>query len=161
MPASDRFLDTVYARSSSTPILTLLEADLDGEMKYYVNDNQSTTSSVSGSSQVYQPAGFAIALPEDTAEGTPTATLDFDAGDIQMVRDLRAANSRIILRLWVVLSDDPNVIEFGPAVYESTDFSVSGTAVSVTLEVEPILNVQVPGLRYTPQVFPALWNNRR
>lgn len=161
MPASDRFLDTIYARSSSIPILTLLQATIGGEDLYYVNDNVAITSNVSGSSQTYNPAGFKISLPEDTEEGTPTATLDFDAGDISIVRKLRAANERVRLLLWVVLSDEPDTIEFGPFEYESIEFSVSGTSVSVSLEAEPILDVQIPGLRYTPQTFPALWDNRR
>ena len=53
----------------------------------------------------------------------------------------------------------PNVAEFGPAQFESTSFSISGSGVSVELEVEPILDVQLPGERFTPQTFPALWEN--
>lgn len=161
MPASDRFLDTIYARSSSIPILSLLEANIGGELSYYVNDNVATTSTVSGESRVYQPAGFMISLPDDTEEGTPTAKLDFDAGDVSVLRKLRAVDGLVRLRLWVVLSDDPNTVEFGPVEYELTEFDASGTAVSLSLEAEPILDVQIPGLRYTPQVFPSLWDNRR
>lgn len=161
MAQSDRFLDTVFARSSSTPILSLLEATIDGQKYYYVNDNQALTSTVSGSSQLHQKAAFEISLPDDTEEGTPTAKLDFDAGDIAFVRMLREASERILLRVWVVLADDPNVVEFGPAEYESVSFDISETSVSVSLEAEPSLDVQIPGLRYTPQVFPGLWDNRR
>lgn len=161
MPQSDRFLDTLFARSSSVPILSLLEADIDGVLYHYVNDNQSITSSASGTLQTYQQAAFELALPDDTDEGTPTAKLDFDAGDISFVRLLRQASKRVKLTLWLVLSDDPNIIEYGPAEYESVDFNVSETSVSVSLEAEPILDVQIPGLRYTPAIFPALWDNNR
>lgn len=161
MPQSDRFLDTLFSRSSPTPILSLLRADIDGVMYYYVNDNQSITSTVSGAPQTYQQAAFELSLPDDTEEGTPTAKLDFDAGDISFVRLLRKASKRIKLTLWVVLSDDPNTVEYGPAEYESVNFDVSETAVSVSLEAEPILDVQIPGLRYTPTIFPALWDNNR
>lgn len=161
MPQSDRFLDTLFARSSALPILSLLEADIDGTLYHYVNDNQAITSDVSGTSEVYQQAAFELSLPDDTEEGTPTAKLDFDAGDITFVRLLRQASKRIKLTMWLVLADEPNTVEYGPAEYESVDFDVSETSVSVSLEAEPILDVQIPGLRYTPAIFPALWDNNR
>lgn len=159
MPQSDRFLDTLFARSASLPILSLLEADIDGTLYYYVNDNQSLVSTVSGTSQTYQRAAFNVSLPDDTEEGTPTAKLDFDAGDIAFVRLLRQTSKRVNLRLWLVLADDPNTVEYGPAEYESVSFDVSATSVTVSLEAEPVLDVQIPGLRYTPAIFPALWDN--
>lgn len=157
MPQSDRFLDTLFARSAALPILSLLEVDIDGTLYYYVNDNQNTVSNVSGQVKTYQRAAFNLSLPDDTVEGTPTAKLDFDAGDITFVRLLRQANNRVKLTLWLVLADDPDTVEYGPAEYESVSFDVSETSVSVSLEAEPILDVQIPGLRYTPAIFPALW----
>ena len=159
MPSSDRFLDTVFATASPLPILTLLEATIDGVGHYYVNNTQSVTSTVSGSPQNYQRASFEISLPEDTGEGTPTATLDFDVADIAFIRLLRQTESRIQLRLWLVLADDLNTVEFGPAEYESVEFSLAANSVSVSLEADSSLDIQLPGLRYTPNVFPELWAN--
>lgn len=157
---TDSFLDNIYSNSSGEPIISLVRINIDGEFEYYANNNEAITSDVSGSSEVYQPAAFSIALPEETTEGTPRATLDFDAADIQFVRKLRAAEQRIILDLWLVVADDPNIVEYGPANYESVSFSVSGTSVQVTLEAEPILDVQIPAIRYTPQTFPAGWRGQ-
>lgn len=161
MPTSDSFLESIYATSSGDPILTLLRVDFDGVFHHFANNNESVTSNVSGSSQLYQPAAFAIALPEDTSDGTPTATLEFDPSDIQIVRLLRSAEERINVTMWLVVADEPNVAEFGPVNYESTSFSISAAGVSATLEVEPILDVTLPAKRYTPQTFPGLWDGQQ
>lgn len=154
---TDNFLNEIFSANSGEPILSLIRVDIDGDIAYYVNNNESITSNVTGASTVFQPAAFSIALPEDTSDGTPRATLDFDAADIQIVRKLRQAEQRIVLDLWVVAASDPNVVEYGPSNYESVDFTISGTKVSIGLEIEPILDIEIPGKRYTPQTFPGLW----
>jgi len=156
MPYSDAFLQNAYDVNASQATLMLIRVNIDGTLYYYANNNESVQSTVSGSTQVYQQSRFSLELPEDTAEGTPRATIDFDAGDIQIVRRLRAANSRVIVDMWLVLANDPNTAEFGPANYESVSFSVEGPAVPLSLEAEPILDVQIPATRYTPQTAPAL-----
>ena len=161
MPASDRFIGEILSTDSKVPILSLLEVNIDGVFERFVDNTEAIFSTASGTNQRYSEGMFKISLPADTAEGTPTATLDFDAGDITIVRKLRQAESRLKFRLWLVLADDPNEVEFGPFEYESTDFTVSATAVSLSLEAEPILDIQIPSLRYTPTVFPGLWDNLR
>ena len=159
MPYSDSFLKNIYSRSSGDPSIVLIEVNIDGTFYYYANNTQSIDSNVSGSTQTYQPVRFDLSLPEETAEGTPRATIDFDAADISTVIRLRLANDRIIINLWVIAASAPNIAEFGPAQFETTSFIISGSGVSVDLEVEPILDVQLPGERFTPQTFPALWED--
>src|SRR5690554_5453778 len=154
---TDNFLNEIFSANSGEAILSLIRVDIDGDVSYYVNNNESVTSDVTGSPTVFQPAAFSIALPEESSDSTPRATLDFDAADIQIVRKLRAANQRIVMDLWVVAGSNPNVVEYGPSNYESTDFTISGTKVSIGLEIEPILDIEIPGKRYTPQTFPGLW----
>lgn len=157
MPYSDQFLRDIYAQTTSAAVIAIIEADFDGTKYYYVDNTQSIDSNVSGSTQTYQPGRFSLELPEDTADGTPRATIDFEAADIQLVRRLRSVNSRVVINLWLVVASAPNVAEFGPAQFESVDFTISGTTVSLSLEVEPILDVQLPADRYTPQNTPGLW----
>ena len=159
MPLSDGFVNQAYI-GGGDPVLTLLRVNVDGTYYYFVDNTESITSTVSGTSQTYQRGMFRIKLPEDTDnESAPTATLDFETGDIQIIRTLRAAENKIILDLWVVLASDPNAVEFGPANYESTSFGVSANTVSLELIAEPILDVQYPGYRFTPELFPSLWRN--
>lgn len=159
MPTSDRFLDTLFTTSAELPILSLLEATIDGAKYYYVNNNESITSTVSGTSAQYERAAFNVALPDDTDDGIPTATLEFNAADSGLVRLLRLAEDRVKIRIWLVLADDVNTVEYGPVNYESKSFSLSGSSIAITLESDSSLDVQVPGLRYTPNVFPGLWAN--
>lgn len=159
MPSSDRFLREITNTSSAIPVLDLIEVNIDGTLYYYVNNTESVTSTVSGSTQSYQQAAFRLELPPATEEGSPTAALMFDAGDITIIRRIRSANDRIYIKMWTVLADQPNVVEYGPTEYESTSFDISGSSVNITLEAEPILDVQIPGLRYTPNIFPGLWES--
>lgn len=157
MPFSDQFLRDIYAQTTGAAVIALIEADFDGEKHYYADNTQSVDSNVSGAIKTYQPGRFSPELPEDTADGTPRATIDFEASDIQLVRRLRSVNSRVVINLWLVVASSPNVAEFGPVQFESVDFTISGSTISLSLEVEPILDVQLPADRYTPQTTPGLW----
>jgi len=158
MPFSDSFTENLYSRSSPDPILTLMRVLIDNDYYYYVNNNESIASTVSGSSKVYQPSAFNLSLPQDNAEGTPRAELTLDPADNGIVRRLRAANDRVYVTLWLVAASSPNSVEFGPVEYESTEFSISSGNITVGLEVEPILDRVVPARRFTPDLFPALWD---
>lgn len=158
MTYSDNFISETYKHSSAVAVLTLLRVNIDGSLYYYVNNNESITSTVSGASQVYQPAGFNISLPENTTDGTPRASLSLDVADNAIVRRLRAAENRLMVTLWVVLSNALNTTEIGPVEYESTDFNISSGGISINLEVEPILDRVIPAKRFTPPVFPGLWD---
>ena len=161
MPApTDNFYQNALARSSGDPFITLIEVNIDGSFFYFAKDNVGHTSTVNGSNQFYEKAAFNLSLPDDKFEGTPTAELEFDGGDIQFVRLLREAEEKIVLNLWVVLASDVNTIEFGPATYESEKFVVSSTSVNLELTAEPILDIQFPGFRFTPETFPSLWRDQ-
>lgn len=158
MPLSDSFTQHLYNTSSGVPILTLLQVNLDGTLYYYVNNNESVTSSVSGVSRTYQASAFNITLPENSSEGTPRASLQLDPADNAIVSRLRATNSRILITLWVVAGNALNVPEIGPVEYESTDFNISQGNITIGLEIEPILDRIIPAKRFTPRLFPALWD---
>jgi hypothetical protein len=159
MPTNS-FYENAYAQQSGDPFISLIRVNVDGTYYYYANDNVGHTSNVSGSSQFYQKAAFNLSLPEDKTEGTPTAKLEFDAGDIQIIRLLREAEEKITLDLWVVLGTNVNIAEFGPASYESEKFTIKDTTVSMELIAEPILDIQFPGYRFTPETFPSLWREQ-
>lgn len=162
MPYSDNFLNEMYSASSAEPILSLIRVNIDGTLYYYVNNNESIQSTVADPngliSKVYQPAGFKLILPEDVSDGTPRASLDFDPADNSVIRKLRGASNRIIVDLWLIAASSPNSVEFGPVNYESTDFKINVGGVTLGLEVEPILDIVIPGDRFTPTLFPGLWD---
>lgn len=160
MPFSDTFTQQAL-NGGGDPVLTLLRVNVDGTFYYFVNNTESVTSGVSGSSQQYQRGFFTIKLAEDEdSDSAPTATINFETADIQIVRTLRSAQSKIFIDLWLVLASDTNAIELGPITYESESFDISANTVSLELTVEPILDVQYPGYRFTPELFPSLWRNQ-
>ena len=158
MPISNDFIEQAY-NGGGNPLIALLRVNVDGSYYYYCDNTESIQSNVSGSSQAYQSGYFKLDLPDNSTEGEPTATLTFDAADIQMIRRLREADNRLQFDMWLVLGSDPNVVEFGPANYESETFSISSQRVSVGLIVEPDLNLQLPKDKFTPKLFPGLWSN--
>jgi hypothetical protein len=156
---SDTFVNQAY-RGGGDPVLTLLRVNIDGTLYYFVNNTESIQSNVSGITQTYQRGMFNISLPEDKdSDSAPSATIQFETGDIQTVRALRSANNRILIDLWVVLASAPNIVEFGPSSFESGSVDISANSVSMSLVSEPILDVQFPGYRFTPELFPALWES--
>ena len=156
MPFSDQFLDQAF-NGGGNPMITLMRVAFEGQTFYFANNNESITSNVSGSSQLYQKSRFDLQLPDDTEEGTPRATLNFEAADIQIVRALRETNEVLVIDIWIVLGSNPNVAEFGPANYQSAAFNIDESAISIELEVEPVLHVQIPRDRFTPNIFPGLF----
>lgn len=156
MPFSDQFLNQAF-NGGGDPILTLLRVTFEDQTLYLVNNNENVDSTASGTLQTYLRSRFSLSLPNDTEEGLPQATIDFEVGDIQIIRALRETPSPLTIDIWLVLGSDANFVEFGPVNYQSVGFTVSGTSVSLELEVEPVLHVQVPRHRFTPNIFPGLF----
>lgn len=156
MPFSDDFLTQSF-NGGGDPIITLLRVKFDGNTYYFANNNENVTSNVDGTTQTYLRNGFTIQLPDDTEEGSPSATVQFAATDTQIIRELRDAESTIEMDLWLVLGSDPNVVEFGPVNYQCVSFDISGSNVSMEMSVEPILDVQVPSDLFTPNTAPGLF----
>lgn len=156
MPTSDAFLQETL-NGGGDPILTILEVSLDGNLYHFVNNTEDVQSNASGTLQTYRRSAFELSLPDDTEEGTPKATLNFGVADTQIVRALRATEEPMQASLWLILASDPNTVEYGPASYQSASFTVSTSSVQVELEVEPILQLEVPAERFTPNSFPGLF----
>ena len=156
MPQSDDFLEQSL-NGGGDPILTIIELTLDGSIYHHANNTEDVVSNVSGSSQIYAKGAFEITLPDDTEEGTPKATLKF-ATEVDAIRALRSATAPLEMRLWLVLASDPNTVEYGPATYRSSSISISDKSVQIDLEVEPILQLEVPVERFTPNSFPGLFD---
>jgi len=156
MPISEDFREQLYD-GGSNPILELLRVNVDGVYFYYANNTQNITSTVDGNTSTYLRSSFKLNLPDDKLEGTPSATLDFNAGDKSIVEYLRGSESRLQMDMWMVLASDPNFIEYGPSKFESVSYSISGTSITIGLTAEPQLDVTIPKHRYTPATFPFLW----
>lgn len=161
MSQSDQFKESFYPRSTGVALITLIQMRIGQNDFYYADNNEPVNSSVSGSTQVYQPAMFRVGLGDDDKDSTSSVTLDFDVGDVQMVRRLQEAQNRPLVTVWSVLSTDFDNPENGPMDFEMSDFNIDKSSISMSLEVEPILREPVPGNKFTPKLFPGLWTNIR
>lgn len=157
---SNTFRQEAYQQNMANVPIHLLQA-------MFVDNNGDTTYSyycdqyepVASGGQVYQPASFKVSLGEDYMENTPQVTLDFDAGDIQVVQKLRENDKPPVINISVVLSNSPDIAEIGPIEFAVSEFRAQSSALSLTLEVEPILNEPVPSTKFTPTIFPGLWKS--
>lgn len=161
---TDNFREQVFKSEMSDALLTLIEVvffENDGTTTklYYTDDISPISSGVSGQNQVYQPAAFKMSLGEDKADTKGDITADFDSGDFQFITRLRETEKRPEINLWLVLSSSKNIAEQGPINFEVRDFTTTKTIVSAKLEVEPILDEPIPAQKFTPQLFPGLWEN--
>jgi len=156
MPFSDQFLTQAY-NGGGDPIIDLMRVKIDNTTYYFANNNENIESNITGSLQTFQKSRFNLTLPDDTEQGTPRATLKFEAADSQIMRALRETDNVIVFDIWLVLGSDVNTIEYGPTNYQSASVDISANAISIDLEVEPILHTQLPRERFTPNTFPGLF----
>lgn len=161
MTQSDNFRENYYPRSSSVALITLIKMSIGQQDFYYCDNNEAIDSPVSGNTEVYQPAMFRVGLGDDDKDSIADVTLDFDSGELQIIRELQEAENRPLVTVWAVMSNDLNTPEIGPMEFEMADFNIDKGSVSMSLEVEPILREPVPGNKFTPKLFPMLWTNIR
>ena len=114
---------------------------------------------VTSRGDIFQPASFRITLGSDNAENVPQVNLEFDVGDVQIIRELRENDRTPTIQLEVVLGESPDHVEIGPVQYEVSQFEFNNTSVSMQLTVEAILNEPIPAQRFTPTTSPSLWQN--
>lgn len=162
---TNNFRIAANSQETRSTILTLLtvrmQHTLNGGLTefigHYVNDYLPLDSAWEGESVVYQPAAFKISLGSDINDSVPKTKLDFDSGDRQFIRMIRASEGTPKVYMQVVLAEDPLDIQIGPVEFQVEAFSVKSTSVSADLTVEPVLSEPVPASRYTPQTFPQIW----
>jgi len=148
----------VLQQQTEKTFLTLLDIvyiDRTGKERsmHYVDDYFSIISN----DVVYDPAAFKADFGGDNEDGVPDVTISFDTGDLSVVRFLDEQDVTPKIRMSVIASDTPDIVEIGPVEYEIKDYSVEGTSVSLSLAAEPLLEEPIPGIRFTPLSTPGLF----
>lgn len=157
---SIQFLDDIFAESTgSTPVILMrVELVSNTGVLTTLRFCQNSTP-ITSNGQLYQPAVFNVALGKDISTEVPTINLTFDIGDRSLVTQLREFNKAPKFYMSVAVAERPNVIEFAEVEYQLTNFTINETNITMTLQVEPILNEPIPLDRVTPLTAPALWEN--
>lgn len=153
-------LEEVFADYMPTTLIPLIRYkgyDNSGnevEHHYAANWKDITSNGVT-----YSAAAFKIALISDESDNVPTVTLSYDAGDQQLIAELREYDEAPRIYLQYVIAERPNVIEIPEIEFEATQWVVQASSVSITLRTEPVLEEPIVGDIVTPQIFPFLWEN--
>ena len=104
-------------------------------------------------------ASFNINIPEEVDDDVPTLQLDFGLNETTLINKLNASTTPPLVRFEIVLGSDPNTVELGPFDFDVRQYQTQGPRVTVELGFEPVLDLAVPQLTFTPAAFPALFKD--
>ena len=155
---SDSFQSDSQKLNSGNAILELLDVIIfenDGTttIDRYVNNNVDITSNTN----LYNKASFQFSIGSDSKETLGDASLDFDSGNLNIIRKLREVDKRPEVELRIVSSANLDVVEAGPIKFKVESAQTKDTVTSINLTVEPVLGQPIPFHKYTPKLFPNLW----
>jgi hypothetical protein len=167
---SPDFYSASFAQQTGKVFLHLLDVEITtpefGVQKYHYVDDYAPLEFNDGVNPaiLYQPAAFEVTLGNDNNEGIPQVKLNFDSGDVTIIRRLRASEVPSIIYVSVVMAPQnvDTIVEYreiGPLQLQVRDFTFNSTLVSMTLEIEPVLNEPTPSALMSPKLAPQLWVN--
>jgi hypothetical protein len=156
--SSNKLLSIVNADTPNDVFLFLVSVQWeDGSYSRYVKNYEDIISR----GNVYKAGSFSISLPEEPDGNIPTVKFSFNVTELQMLSKLRTDNEVPELTLEVALASDPNIVEVGPFVFDIKGFRVNGPSVEVEAGFEPLLELSVPQIKYSPLLFPGLYSHVR
>lgn len=120
---------------------------------FFVRDGQSCVSR----GQLYIPVPFDFTLPSDTDDEPPQAKITIDNVSRQVTEALRSITTTPDIEVSIVLASTPDVLEYGPVLFQLADLQVNALTVTGTLIYDPITNEQFPCDSYIPEWFPGLF----
>ena len=153
-------LEEVFAQYMPTVLVPLIRYegfDNSGntvEYRYVANWED-----VVSNGETYSAAAFRISLGSDDSENMPTISLTYDAGDRQVVSELREFDEAPKIYMSAVVAERPDVVEIPEMEFEVKEWTLKDSTVNITLEAEPVLNEAIVGDIVTPNIFPLLWEN--
>lgn len=145
----------IYAAQTDQVFLQLLEldhADLVSPLRFVSN-----TESVVHDGNTYLPFPFLVDLPDDKEGQITSARLTVDNVDRQVVTAIRSIETAASVTFLVVLASSPDTVEAGPLVFTLRNVSYNAQQVQGELIYEERLNLEVPGLKFTPELFGGLF----
>ena len=136
--------------------LTLLKLEAEGFNPLYFVDN--TEKIISGGNE-YIPCGFSCVLPEQNEDGaSKSCRIEIDNIDRRIAEIVAETISiPVTLTISIVMAHNPDIIETGPFKFILRNVNISQEKVSAELFDFYIYDRNLPGLRYSPQLFPGLF----
>lgn len=150
--------EQIFSQNTGSVAINLLDIEF--------KDNQGVVSTlrfcdqyqnVTSNGVVYEAAAFAVTLGRDIDENLPKVNLTFHSGDRQVINWLRDNNEPPKITINVVFSGNPSSVEVGPLEFSVERFDITSSLITMSLTLEPLLNEPFPSIKYTPRLFPQLW----
>lgn len=107
----------------------------------------------------YGPSSFTINIPEEVSDDVPTLRMEFGLNESTIINKLNNSTNPPLVRFEIVLGSDPDVVELGPFDFDVREYQTQGASVTVEMGFEPILDLAVPQLTFTPAAFPGLFKD--
>jgi len=152
----DSFLTLVNDETPNDIFLHLITVSwADNTYSRYVKNFEDVVSR----GDTYKAGSFSIQLPEEPEDSIPTITVGFSATEEDIVHRIRNETSPPALKLELVLASDPDYVEVGPFDFDVRSVRVRGIEVNVEAGFEPILDLVIPQITYSPKAFPGLFKD--
>jgi hypothetical protein len=146
--------EAVYAAQTEQVFLILLEIDHDdfADPLRFVNN----TESIVYDTYSWLPFPFRVDLPDEKDDTISNAKLTIDNIDQSIITELRALGSPATVKVYIIMAATPS-LEAGPFEFTLRNVSYDAYAIRGELVYEDRLNLEFPGLQFTPEYFPGLF----
>lgn len=96
-------------------------------------------------------------LPDDKDQSPPQARLILDNVDREVIRLIRSSSQPATVRMEMVLASNPNWVEIEYPELDLVSADYNASSVTLTLEINALLNEPIPAGRFDPAGFPGLF----
>ncbi len=156
--SSNKLLQIVNSETPTDVFLYLVSVKFaDSTILRYVKNHVNVVSR----GHTYVASNFNITLPEEVGDSLPSVNMEFSVNEYDSLARLIMSQKSPELTLEVVLASDPSVVENGPFSFEIRGFSAAGNSVKLEAGFEPFLDLSIPQMKYTPTLFPGLFQHVR
>ena len=103
----------------------------------------------------YNPFAFSVDLPPEKDDQIGNAKLTIDAVDLSIIAAIRSITSPPSVAIALALASQPDTTEVDYGTYIWRNISYNSTTVSGDLVYDDILDINIPGLTFTPANVPG------
>lgn len=155
MALSTRMKQALFSQETEEVMLALLKIEQDDlDVPIYVVDN---FEDINSNGITYIGFPFRLILMGDEEDAAPSATLEIDNVDRQIVNAVRNMTTAADITFSIILAATPDTVEIGPIAMKLKNVSWNENTVTGTLVTDDILDLPFPGEEMTPGKFPGLF----
>lgn len=152
-PLSNELKKQMFAQESEDPFLTLVTLSHQTFVARLVNN----TTDIVSQGNTFTAFPMRIRLPVDDGESARDFSIEFDNVSLELIQNLRSVTDDIAVSIQLILASMPNIVqmEFSDLVIRSVTYNAQ--RISARIVLDNFLAVQMTGERYTPTLFPGMF----